>query len=91
MNLPLLGIIENMSSLVCPCCNEISELWGQGGARKLAEEFQIPFLGSLPLDPALTSVLDGGEDPYIKIPDSITLKTAHKIVEKLMEGFENFK
>jgi ATP-binding protein involved in chromosome partitioning len=53
MNLPILGIVENMSGFVCPCCGENTDIFLSGGAEKLADEYSIPFLGRVPLDPVI--------------------------------------
>lgn len=51
MKLPVLGIIENMSGFVCPCCGEQTDIFMNGGGEKLAKEYNINFLGKVPLDP----------------------------------------
>ncbi|KAG0716848.1 Cytosolic Fe-S cluster assembly factor nubp1 [Chionoecetes opilio] len=49
MNIPVLGIIENMSGFCCPCCSEVSEVFPGGAGAHLAEKYQVPLLGTLPL------------------------------------------
>ncbi|KAL0951493.1 hypothetical protein HGRIS_008178 [Hohenbuehelia grisea] len=65
-NLPVLGLIENMSGYVCPCCGEVSNVFSTGGGKDMAEREGLPFLGSLPVDTELVTLLDaasgGGED-----------------------------
>jgi Mrp family chromosome partitioning ATPase len=60
VGLPVLGVVENMSGFVCPCCNTKSDIFvgaqGSGGAAAMAAEFQVPFLGAIPLDPRLVQV-----------------------------------
>ncbi len=51
MKLPVLGIVENMSGLICPHCNEGISIFGAGGGRRMAEEMNVPFLGAIPIDP----------------------------------------
>lgn len=58
VNLPVLGLIENMSGYVCPCCGEISNIFSTGGGQGLADKEGIRFLGSLPVDTELVTVLD---------------------------------
>lgn len=58
---PVLGIVENMSGFVCPDCGSTHEVFGSGGGQALADERDLPFLGSIPLDPAVRSGDDGGE------------------------------
>ena len=61
VNLPVLGLIENMSGYVCPCCGEVSNVFSSGGGKEMARREGLTFLGSLPVDTELVSVLDGGE------------------------------
>ncbi len=58
---PVLGIAENMAEFICPDCGESHDIFGSGGGRGLAEEENLPFLGSIPLDPAVRAGGDGGE------------------------------
>jgi ATP-binding protein involved in chromosome partitioning len=58
---PVLGIVENMSGFRCPNCGEEHDLFGKGGGRAFAEENRMPFLGELPLDPAVREGGDSGE------------------------------
>lgn len=61
MKLPILGIVENMAGFACPCCQEVTDLWGNAGASKaIAEEYSIPFLGQIPFDPELTNNAERG-------------------------------
>lgn len=59
-NLNILGLVENMSSLLCECCNEIFYPFGKGGGKLLAEEYKIEFLGSLRIEPEWSQQLDDG-------------------------------
>ena len=63
VKLPVLGIVENMSGYVCPCCGEISNVFSTGGGEELARREGVPFLGALPVDTELVSLLDGGSQP----------------------------
>jgi ATP-binding protein involved in chromosome partitioning len=58
---PVLGIAENMASFVCPDCGGEHAIFGEGGGEAFAEEVEMPFLGSIPLDPAIRAGGDGGE------------------------------
>jgi MinD-like ATPase involved in chromosome partitioning or flagellar assembly len=60
-NLPILGLIENMSGYACPCCGEITNVFSTGGGRDLAQREKLTFLGSLPIDTELVTILDGEE------------------------------
>lgn len=61
VNLPILGLIENMSGYVCPCCGEISNIFSTGGGEEMAKREGIPFLGNMPLDTELVTLLDAAE------------------------------
>ena len=50
LGIPVLGVIENMSGMICPHCGEEIDLFGKGGGKKIAEELSVPFLGAIPLD-----------------------------------------
>ena len=60
MNIPILGLVENMSAAVCPKCGEIFQVFGPGHTKEMSQRFGIPFLGSLPIDPRLSSSVIGG-------------------------------
>ena len=59
--LPVLGLIENMSGYVCPCCGEISNVFSTGGGEEMARRESLTFLGSLPVDTELVTLLDAAE------------------------------
>ncbi|KAJ7492407.1 cytosolic Fe-S cluster assembling factor CFD1 [Mycena latifolia] len=61
VNLPVLGLIENMSGYVCPCCGEISNVFSTGGGEEMARREGLTFLGSLPVDTDLVSLLDASD------------------------------
>jgi len=64
LDLPILGVIENMSGFICPKCGELTYIFSHGGAKKMAEEMKIPFLGEIPLDPNIVKKCDSG-NPFI--------------------------
>lgn len=61
MNVPIIGLVENMSSAVCPHCSKEFLLFGPGHGKEIAEKFNIPFLGNLPIDPYLSQLCDQGK------------------------------
>jgi MinD-like ATPase involved in chromosome partitioning or flagellar assembly len=74
-NLPVLGLIENMSGYVCPCCGEISNVFSTGGGKEMARQEGLPFLGSMPVDTDLVTLLDAAEaDKSEDMPDEATLR-----------------
>lgn len=60
VNIPVLGMVENMSGFVCPDCGKTYDIFGRGGARAKAEELHVPFLGGLPIDITLRTAGDEG-------------------------------
>jgi ATP-binding protein involved in chromosome partitioning len=69
MNVPILGIVENMSGFVCPHCGQNSAIFGHGGARAEAEKLGVPFLGEIPLTMALRESSDAGKPVVLSQPD----------------------
>lgn len=55
VGLPLLGVVENMSGFRCPCCGDVTNIFAAGGGERLAERLQAPFLGHVPIDPAVAA------------------------------------
>ncbi len=70
VNVPVLGIVENMSYFTCPKCGERSDIFGHGGARADAERLKVPFLGEVPLHMDIRSNSDTGTPITIKEPKS---------------------
>ena len=60
MNIPILGIVETMSYILCPECGKRIDVFGESKADKVAQEMGIPFLGRLPIDPDLAALCDSG-------------------------------
>ena len=84
LNLPVIGIVENMSGHVCPHCGESSDIFKSGGGRQLADEMGVPFLGSIPLDSAMVSAGDGGK-PYMAVSrDTPAGEAMRDIFEKVL-------
>jgi ATP-binding protein involved in chromosome partitioning len=70
MNVPILGVVENMSYFVCPHCGERSNIFGEGGGQKIAREMRVPLLAQIPLDPATRKGGDEGMPIVIGTPSS---------------------
>lgn len=80
LNLKILGIVENMSGLICPKCGEKIALFKEGGGERVASEMGIPFLGSIPIEPKVVEATDTGM-PYItEYPDSSVAKAYKRII-----------
>ncbi len=71
VDVPVLGIVENMSYFSCPKCGERSEIFGHGGARVEAEKLGVPFLGEVPLDMEVRLRSDQGQPIVVSVPDSL--------------------
>ena len=70
VDVPVLGIVENMSYFLCPHCGERSDIFTHGGARAAAAEMGVDFLGEIPLDMAIRETADGGRPIVVSDPDS---------------------
>jgi len=71
VNVPLLGLIENMSGFCCPTCHQVTPIFGHGGARHEAEMRGIPYLGEIPLDIAIRETSDDGRPIVATEPDGV--------------------
>ncbi len=60
LELPILGLVENMSGFACPCCNKVTHIFSQGGGAKLCEEMNVKLLGQIPIDPTVVQTCDQG-------------------------------
>jgi len=82
---PLLGIVENMSSYVCPHCGGTDEIFGHGGAVRAAGTLGVPFLGEIPLDSAIRKHSDTGMPVVLAEPDSLSARAFAEITGKLAQ------
>ena len=73
VSVPVMGIIENMSSFECPHCHQRTAIFDEGGGKRTAKELGVPFLGEIPLDPRIRRGGDTGE-PMVAIFDPIRLR-----------------
>lgn len=86
LKLKVLGIIENMSGMVCPHCGGRIDLFKAGGGEKAALEMGVPFLGKIPIDPQIVTLGDEGKPFVTARPDSEASQAFMKIVEKIMKA-----
>ncbi|PHR92177.1 MAG: hypothetical protein COA69_09210 [Robiginitomaculum sp.] len=82
---PVLGMIENMSTFICPKCGEQTDIFGHGGARKTAETSGIPFLGDIPLHIDIRTHADDGYPIVLADPDGVHAKIYMDMAKVLME------
>ena len=88
LNVPFIGIVENMSGFVCPECGEPIELFGSGGGEKSAEDLNVPFLGRIPVEPEMVKHGDSGQ-PFIHFKrQTKTAQTIEKIVKSINSHVE---
>ena len=85
VNVPLLGVIENMSYYVCKHCGEREEIFSHGGGRRAAEKLGVPFLGAIPIDPAIRVGGDEGMPIVVAQPDSPQAKAFQDIAAKIAD------
>ncbi len=85
LDLPVLGVIENMSGFVCPHCNQTTEIFSKGGGEAMATDMGVPFLGRIPIDPELMGAGDQGV-PYVqKFSERPAAKAFADAIQPLME------
>ena len=84
VNVPLLGIIENMSYFVCGHCGERTEIFAYGGGERAAEKLDVPFLGRVPIDPAIREGGDTGRPLVVAHPESPQAKAFRDIAGQVM-------
>jgi len=84
---PILGIVENMSGFVCPCCNTVTDIFGSDGGKRTAEKYGVELLGQVPIEAAVRAGGDEGIPVVVTAPDSITGKafthTAQRVAARL--------
>jgi len=85
VDVPVFGIIENMSYFLCPHCGERSDIFSHGGARREAERLETEFLGEVPLDMAIRETSDGGHPIVIAQPEGPHAKTYKAIAARVWD------
>ena len=88
VNVPILGIVENMSGFACGSCGEITHIFSKGGGEAIAREINVPFLGAVPIEPAIVDTGDAGTPMVSAHPGSPSALAYVKIAEALVgSGF----
>ena len=82
VEVPVLGVVENMSTHICSNCGHEEHIFGEGGAKRLAEESNVSVLGALPLDISIREQADGGQPTVIAAPDSRVSQIYREIARK---------
>ncbi len=94
LNMPIIGVVENMSGFVCPHCGTRTDIFQSGGGKNMARELEVPFLGSIPIDPEVGVDADKGSPFVIAHANSVAAKDFMKIfqkVERYLQGREKPK
>ncbi len=84
VNTRIIGVIENMSGMACPHCGEPVDVFGTGGGEALAKEQGVPFLGAVPLDPAVRRSGDDGLPTVVGRPDSAVAQALNRICDEVV-------
>jgi ATP-binding protein involved in chromosome partitioning len=86
VNVPILGLIENMSTFICPKCGTRSDIFGHGGARDEAAKLGVPFLGEVPLDMAIRETSDAGRPVVATMPEGAHAEAYLQVARQLAAG-----
>lgn len=89
LNVPIIGIVENMSGFICPTCSTETQIFKTGGGQRVAEKHSVPFLGRIPIDPRICEASDSGHPFIMENPDSPAAKAFAQIVEKIKKYIQN--
>ncbi len=87
LNVPILGIIENMSGFKCPHCGKDIDLFKTGGGSKAAVQLNVPFLGKIPIDKEVVETTDSGKPFVLGGKDTEATRAFNEIVEKVLSKF----
>ena len=85
INIPVLGIVENMSGMACPHCGQSIDLFKVGGGEKAAMELGVPFLGRIPIEPRVVLSCDAGEPFLTESDDSLAKSAFTSVIKTLLE------
>jgi len=85
VEIPILGIIENMSGFYCPHCSECTNIFSSGGGELLAKELEINFIGRIPIDPNITITCDEGKSFAERFPSSGSLKVLENWAQEIIK------
>jgi ATP-binding protein involved in chromosome partitioning len=87
VNMKILGVVENMSGLTCPHCNEKIAIFGEGGGKKMASAMDVPFIGEIPIDPEVVRLADEKQlENILERKESEVYKAYMSIIDKIEKG-----
>ncbi len=84
VGMPIIGIVENMSGMICPHCGKAIDVFKRGGGERLSEETGIPFLGKVPVDPRIVTTGDAGKPILAMYPNSHTAEAFERICQNVI-------
>jgi Mrp family chromosome partitioning ATPase/predicted Fe-Mo cluster-binding NifX family protein len=84
LSLPVLGVVENMSGFVCPECGTVTDIFKAGGGERMAADMGVPFLGRIPIDPAVGEACDDGKPFVYHYSRTETAKAFERIVTPIL-------
>jgi Mrp family chromosome partitioning ATPase len=90
VGLNIIGVLENMSGFICPCCQTRTDIFGPSGVKvqKMCAEMDVPYLGSLPLDPDLLKCCEQGKSYTSLYPNNLGTKMFTEFVQKVVDHIE---
>jgi Mrp family chromosome partitioning ATPase len=88
VQVPLLGVVENMSGFVCPRCGKRTDIFKTGGGERLAHEMNVPFLGRIPIEPRLVEAGDSGTSYLERFRDTETARAFEAAVTTILASVE---
>jgi ATP-binding protein involved in chromosome partitioning len=91
VKMPILGVVENMSGMICPHCGKAVDIFKRGGGEKLAEELKVSFLGRIPVDPRVVITGDAGRPMVATYPGSHTAEAFEIIVRNVINATQALK
>lgn len=91
LNVPIMGIVENMGAFACPHCGAETPIFSRGGGQRRAAELGVPFLGSVPLDPSIAEHGDQGVPTVMAAPDSAQAGAFRAIARAVLEAAEDLE
>jgi ATP-binding protein involved in chromosome partitioning len=83
LNIPVLGLVENMSYFACPSCSHETDLFGRGGGERLATQLEVPFLGAVPVAEPVRAGGDVGMPIVLSAPDHPVAQAINSVAEQV--------
>jgi ATP-binding protein involved in chromosome partitioning len=91
VQVPILGVIENMSTFICPHCGETTDIFRRGGGERMSGELGVPFLGAIPLDGDIVMSCDTGRPIFVDQPFSQVARAFSSIADELVAGLDGLE